>query len=281
MRTSWVAMSVALVVTGTGFVLAWREEKSATRRAVHAEARISRAEALRDSAEEIRVRSSKDFQDRIGALHKRVGEIEAVDRRREEEMQAARAEVERKRRLAEDEFRRREAAEAEVLRWKAKAEATPPVAPKPETAKPEIVKPAPEKPKVVEPAPAPTLGPTAVTDANQVRKVTDGLNTLLAGVGGTETWRIASAKAIEDERLVEAVLEARNGEGGVAKTLAAAEARFVLQAAAGTLTLKLREGTITYPGNRTVPFPDGAYAVILVVDPGPFRSSGNPLVHLQ
>ncbi len=65
------------------------------------------------------------------------------------------------------------------------------------------------------------------------------------------------------------------------KSFKAGEARFLLSASAGTLAIRMKEGAVTFPGDRTVPFLDGAYAVLLVVDPAPFRAAGNPLISIQ
>jgi hypothetical protein len=127
----------------------------------------------------------------------------------------------------------------------------------------------------------PSLGPTAVTDPGQVRRLLEGINTLLGGVGGTETWRVVSAEAVEGDSLIRAVLEVRGQDDALLKTLRAEEARFQVQTAAGTLTIRLREGSVTFPGNRSAPFPDGRYTALLQVDPQPFRVSGSPLVGIR
>ncbi len=226
--------------------------------------------------------SRKDLLDRMEALQRKVAEAEAAGRAREEELQAARGDLERLRRSAEDEARRREAAEGEVdrLRRALSAARTAPLPATPAAEVPPAEKPPAEKPAADKP-PAPGLGPTAVSDPHQVRKLTDGLNALLAGLEGTEAWRVASAGAVEGDRILQVVLEGRAADGTVSKSFEAEEVRFVLQAAAGTLSIKLKNGSVTYPGNRTIPFPEGAYTVLLVVDPAPFRTSGNPLVDIR
>jgi hypothetical protein len=238
--------------------------------------------------------SRKDLLDRMEALQKRVAEAEAGGRAREGELQSARGDLERLRRTAEDEARRREAAEKEADRLRtalssartaplpATVDLEAPLAEKPPTETPVAGKPVADKPVADKPtAPTPGLGPTAVSDPNHVRKLTDGINALLAGVEGSERWRVASAGAVEGDRIVQVVLEARTTDGAVSKSFQAGEGRFVLQSAAGTLSIKLKEGAVTYPGNRTIPFPEGAYTVLLVVDPAPFRTSGNPLVDVR
>jgi hypothetical protein len=130
------------------------------------------------------------------------------------------------------------------------------------------------------PPPPPPLGPTAVRDPAHVRKVTDGLTALLAKVPGTETWRIVSAEALDGDRLVDAVLEARDPSGEVRRTLRTREVRFLLDGGARTLALRFREGSVTYPGGRAAPFPEDPFTVLLPVDPEPFRVSGNPLLTL-
>jgi hypothetical protein len=235
----------------------------AERRARDAEAQVRDAEIARDAAERSHDARERDLATRLGNLSKQVADLEASGREREKELLVVRAELERARRIAEEEVRR-----------------PAPVSPKPAPEKPPIEA-APAAKAPAEKPPAPSLGPTAVSDPNQVKKLTDGLNTLLAGVEGTEKWKVVSAKAAEDDRLVQVVLEARGADGTVVKSFQAGEARLVLQAAAGTLSIKLKDGSVTYPGNRTVPFPDGAYTVLLVVDSGPFRAAGNPLISIH
>lgn len=254
---------VVLVVLCAIAGVAVRAIGTAGRRADDAEARARDAETARAAAERGQAARVTDLESRIETLRKQVADLEAAGRAREAELLSARAELERARRTAEEATRR-----------------PLPEPPRTEPPKPAIeaapaAKALPEKP------PAPSLGPTAVSDPNQVKKLTDGLNTLLAGVEGTEKWKVVSAKAAEDDRLVQVVLEARGADGTVVKSFQAGEARLVLQAAAGTLSIRLKDGSVTYPGNRTVPFPEGAYTVLLVVDSGPFRAAGNPLVSIQ
>ncbi len=124
------------------------------------------------------------------------------------------------------------------------------------------------------------VGPTAVTDPGQIRKVLDGLNALLARAGGTETYRVTVAEALDGDRLVRATLEATAREGGLSRSFRAEEARFVLRSVSRTLEIRLNGVTVTYPGERTVGFPEGRYTATLEVDPEPFRTSGNPLIEV-
>jgi hypothetical protein len=113
--------------------------------------------------------------------------------------------------------------------------------------------------------------------------VADGLNALLAKVPGTETWRIASAEAVEGDRLVDAVLEARDPAGEVRRTLRAREVRFLLDGGARTLDVRCREAAVRYAGGGKVNLQSlmDPFSVLLPVDPEPFRVSGNPLLTLR
>jgi hypothetical protein len=251
-------VAVAGVLAAATLAALWLREREGAAEAAR------EAEALRKRrADEERTWASdrKEILSRMDVLVKRADGLETAARARDADLQAARAEVERLRRAAEEEVRRREA-------------------PRMVTVPPPVVEPVVEKVKEPPPA-APALGPAAVTDAKQVEKLVSGLNTLLAGVGGAETYRIVSAGAAEDDRLVKVHIEARSTDGTVAKAFRAGEARFVLQGGAGTLSIKLKDGSVTYPGDRTIPFPGGAYVVLLAVDGAPFRASGNPLLSIQ
>jgi hypothetical protein len=283
-------MAAVFVVAFIVLVLqsSFKAENEAKEQAAAAEVRLREAEAARMAADRAHGVTAKDLLDRIQSLQKQVGELEAAGRAREGELLSMRSEVERLRRAAgeaahrEEESRKALERIEKTLADSEAAHAVPgeaaagPVPPKsPEATAPESAKSPTERPPPV------GLGPTAVTDPGQVRKVLDGLNTLLAGVGGKETFRVASAEAVEEGRLLRARLEARGEDGAVLKSFKAGEVRFQLSAAAGTLAIKLREGEVIYPGDRTVPFLDGTYAVLLVVDPAPFRASGNPLIVVQ
>lgn len=281
-----IGVLLLLVVLAVGWFL---RGFSARRDSSKAEQEIGTLQRLRAEDERRTVldrgaaeQSRKDLLDRMEALQKRVAEAETAGRAREGELQSTRGDLERLRRTAEEEARRREGAEREADRLRlALAEARTVPAPATPTVESPPIETPPVGTPLAEQPPAPGLGPTAVSDPNQVRKLTDGLNALLAGVAGTETWRVASAGAVEGDRVVQLVLEARTADGTVSKSFQAGEGRFVLQSAAGTLSIKLKKGSVTYPGNRTIPFPEGVYTVLLVVDPAPFRTSGNPLVDIR
>lgn len=249
---------------------------------------LSVSEGARVAEKQVQAAAARDLQDRIQALQKQVADLEAAARSREGDLLAARSDAEKFRRVAE-EGKRREAALLGDIEKLTRAladagtgrEGPRDASPSPGPAKsPEA--PATGTPKASPERPPPVgLSPTAVTDPGQVRKVLDALNTLLAGAGGKETYRVASAEAVEEDRLLRARLEARGEDGSVLKSFRAGEARFLLSASAGTLAIKLKEGEVIYPGDRTVPFLDGTYAILLVVDPAPFRAAGNPLIAIQ
>jgi hypothetical protein len=251
-----------------------------------AEIRATEAEKSLEATERVRKNQEKDLLDRLEGLQKRIAELEAAGRQSKEELHAARTELERSRRQNEDkdvilkamqgdldkarlELDRVQAERSRVLEKAPaagpKAENPPAVPPKAEAERP----------------PPRGLGETAVTDPNQVRKVLDALNGLLADVAGKERFKVASAEAVDGDRLVRVRIEVRDEGGEVVKSFQAAEARFVLSGAAGTLGIRMKDGAVTYGGNRTVPFPEGAYTALLVVDPAPFRASGNPLIAVQ
>jgi hypothetical protein len=125
---------------------------------------------------------------------------------------------------------------------------------------------------------ATALGPTAVTDPGQVKKLVDGLNTLLAGAEEPEAWSVTSAEAVDGDRLVRAVVEARARTGGLSRSFRAEEVRFTLVPSSRSLEVRFREGAVTYPGERTISFPGGRYAAVLAVDPTAFRNAAHPLV---
>ncbi|MCK6480917.1 MAG: hypothetical protein L6R43_12480 [Planctomycetes bacterium] len=131
------------------------------------------------------------------------------------------------------------------------------------------------------PSSPPLLGPQAVPDRGQVRKVLDDLNALLAGVGGRDLYRVTEAAAVDGDRLVSAKIESRGPDGAVRRSFEAEEARFVLMAASRSLEIRLRSGSVTYLGKRTVRFLDDEHTAYLEVDPAPFRTSGNPVITLR
>lgn len=255
-------------------------EESAHRKS--AEIRATEAEKSLEATERVRKNQEKDLLDRIEGLQKRIAELEAAGRTRDAELLSARTETERLRRDLEAEERRRAAAEHQAAKSEESRNIEEPFK--------DIKKPG--SPKTEEPPPAPAkvereklpphgLGATAVTDPNQVKKVLDALNELLSGVAGQERFKVTSAEAVDGDRLVRVRIEVRGEGGEVVKAFQAAEARFVLSGAAGTLGIRMKDGAVTYGGNRTVPFPEGAYTALLVVDPAPFRESGNPLIAVQ
>ena len=281
----WIVAAVVLVAAGVALFLE-RAGKSRESEAAAgaAEARLRESEAARIVAERTSAEERKELLDRVEAAQKRLAEAEAALRAKNGELLGARAESERA---------RRESAE-EIARWKAEAlraaqEAIAARAPAreegPETSDPPTASAAhgpesePGAPK--DPPPPPSLAPTAVVDPRQVRKVLDSLNALLAGAGGKEAYRVVSADAVEGDRLVRATLEARGPDGEVLKSFQAEEARFDLAVGSGTLGIRLKEGTVTYPGRRAVLFPDKAYTAWLSVDPTPFLAASHPLVSIR
>jgi len=131
-----------------------------------------------------------------------------------------------------------------------------------------------------EPAPPEraAVPPNAVTDTAQVRRLLDPLNGLLEKAAGQETWRIVSAGAVEGQRLLQVALEARRADGTVLKSFQAGECRLVLLPRSRLLEFRLRDGSITFLGARTVAFLDGRYTTRLTVDPTPFQAAGSPLL---
>jgi hypothetical protein len=242
----------------------------------------------------------KEILDRLEAARTEASKADAARRAREEEAAAARSDLERMRREGEERDRRSAVLEQEVLALRRQAASLEerlkaaeaaragagapgegagpgkgPEGPAEEAGK---AAPAEGRGPGVDVPEAPALGPSAVTDPGQVRKVVDGLNDLLRGVGGRETWRIAAAGALDGDRLVRVRVETRTSDGGIPKAFQAEEARFVLLPSSKCLEIRLKEGSVTYMGSRTVPFPDGKYTAVLAVDPAPFQASGNPLL---
>ena len=125
------------------------------------------------------------------------------------------------------------------------------------------------------------LGAQAVTDGGQVRKVLEDLNALLAAAGSRDTYRVTEAKAVDGDRLVSVRIESRGPDGGIRRSFEAVEARFLLLPTTRTLEIRLRSGSVTYLGKRTVRFLDGEHTAYLEVDPAPFRSSGNPVITVR
>jgi len=114
-----------------------------------------------------------------------------------------------------------------------------------------------------------------------VKKVLDDLNGLLAAVGGRDTYRVTAARAVDGDRLVGVTIESRGSDGGIRRSFEAAEARFVLLPATRSLEIRLRSGSVTYLGKRTVRFLDDEHTAYLEVDPAPFRASGNPVITIR
>ena len=165
----------------------------------------------------------------------------------------------------------------EEARSPASARAAAPDEPAPAPTAPEAAVPEPKRAPLLEPK-ATALGPTAVTDPGQVKKLVDGLNTLLAGAEEPETWSVVSAEAVDGDRLVRAVVEARARQGGLSRSFRAEEVRFALVPSTRSLEVRFREGAVTYSGERTISFPGGRYAAVLAVDPTAFRNAAHPLV---
>ena len=251
----WIGVAL-ISVTGAAF--AFLEVRRA-----RAEARDRMEASLRHASEsENAGREKVEILGRLQAAEKREADALARLRTMEKELEGAHATARRAQQDAEVERRRRAQLEKRI-----EAEAGKAAAPKPEE------KPAPPKPK--EPPP---LSNEAVSDPGQVKKLLDGLNAILALAEEKERWSIASAEAVEGDRLLRVTLEARAPEGGLSRTYEAGEARFVLKAASGTLEIVLREGRVTYPGDRRVDFPEGRYSAVLTVDPAAVRNAGHPLV---
>ena len=168
-------------------------------------------------------------------------------------------------------------AELAELRLTSSVQAVPPAEPAPAPAAPDAAPAEPKRAPLLEPK-ATALGPTAVTDPGQVKKLVDGLNALLAGAEEAEAWSVTSAEAVDGDRLVRAVVEARAREGGLSRSFRAEEVRFTLVPSSRSLEVRFREGDVTYPGKRTIAFPNGRYAAVLAVDPTAFRNAAHPLV---
>ena len=258
----------AVAAAGLGLLaLAARE------RAAEAERRAAAAEAaLRDAGARAEAERGADRRDRAG----REARLEEAERwksaalRKAEDLEQALGDA--RVRISRLETERSEArAEAEEAR-RALAAAGAPGADG--TAPPGTD----DGPAAAPPPKAPSLGAAAVTDPGQVRKLLDGLNALLALADEREAWTVASAEAADGDRLVRAVVEARAREGGLSRSFRAEEVRFVLSPAARTLEVRFRDGRVTYPGDRSVDFPDGRYSAILAVDPVAIRNAAHPLV---
>lgn len=245
--------------------------------------RATEAEKTLATTERILGAREKELAGRVESLQKRVAEIEAAGRGRDAELLEARTETERLRRELEAEQRRRSRAEREVATLEERIEQERRKGGEGKAPAPKMEEERPAAPAKSEPERLPPrgLGVTAVTDPGQVRKLLDGLNALLAGAGGKEVYKVTAAEAVDGDRLVRVAIEVRGEDGSVVKSFKAGEARFLLSGAAGTLGIKLKDGAVTYGGNRTVPFPDGSYTALLAVDPAPFRASGNPLIAVQ
>ncbi|HEU4395494.1 MAG TPA: hypothetical protein VFS92_07995 [Planctomycetota bacterium] len=252
-----------------------------------------------------RVRSERDEarglleaidQAKAEAMYRASGSISSQMRNREAETAGAEAARERIRTL-EAELHAARSRAAQLLIEKSEAEAAAAVARReleearsPATAKPAPAAepaPAPPAPEAATPEPkrtpllepkATALGPTAVTDPGQVKKLVDGLNSLLAGAEEPEAWSITSAEAVDGDRLVRAVVEARARGGGLSRSFRAEEVRFTLVPSSRSLEVRFREGAVTYSGERTISFPGGRYAAVLAVDPTAFRNAAHPLV---
>ncbi len=128
---------------------------------------------------------------------------------------------------------------------------------------------------------APVAPSTAVRDPAQVARFLDTLNGLLEGVGGRETYRVASADALDGRRLEGVVIEARRGDGLLLKRFRAKECRIVLLGEARSLEIRMKDGGVSYLGNAEVPFLDGRYTASLAVDPAALRTAAHPLVAEQ
>ena len=86
---------------------------------------------------------------------------------------------------------------------------------------------------------------------------------------------------MDGDRLVSVRIESRGPDGGIRRSFEAVEARFLLLPTTRTLEIRLRSGSVTYLGKRTVRFLDGEHTAYLEVDPAPFRSSGNPVITVR
>jgi hypothetical protein len=277
-----LAASVLLLGAAAWALLAARRESA------EAERLAAGVEGVRREVESLR--KEKDARDRLEASQRREAAVLAELRAREAELHEARALLARH---AAEEAERRSAGEARAAAEAAAAGGAARAAtPAREAAAPEGAPAAAEAPAdAVRPRPVdgpaaakgdpkepPPLGSSAVTDPGQVAKVLDGLNGILALAEGSGEWKLRSAEAVEGDRLVRMVLEVRAGEGGLSRTFRAAEARFVLVPSSGTLEVRLRDGSVTYSGDRTAPFPDGRYTAVLAVDAARVRNAGHPLV---
>jgi len=215
------------------------------------------------------------------ALAVRRGQMEAEVARLRQDNASLRSELEVQRRASEEAARALREREAREL---AVAAAPPAPVPAMATLAPPSSpgqEPGTKPPASPDPPAAPRLGPTAVTDQGQVRKVLDDLNALLERGEGVDRYRVLSSGAVDGDRLVRATLESRGADGAVRRSFEAAEARFVLQAASRSLEIRLRGGSVTYLGRRTVRFPDDRYTAYIEVDPEVFKASGNPLISIQ
>ncbi|MHC4820714.1 MAG: hypothetical protein ACYTDX_03220 [Planctomycetota bacterium] len=125
------------------------------------------------------------------------------------------------------------------------------------------------------------LSETAVRDRGQVGKLLTALNGLLAGVKGRETWSVVSARALDGKILVDARLEARAADGKVLRAFDAQECRFLLDEQGKSLEIRMREGSVSFLGNRKVKFLEGRYSAFLTIEPSRFRNAAHPLVGLR
>ena len=237
------------------------------------------SEADRNSREKdlLKLRDDLEAVRREGdALAIRRGQMESEIARLRQENASLRTDAEAQRKAAEQATGALQAAEARAVvppPAPSPPDPIPPTSPRPPSASPLSPSPPPSSP--------PSLGPGAVTDAGQVKRVVDALNALLAGVGGGDRYRVTSAGAVDGDRLVRVALESLGADGTVRRSFEAEEVRFVLLAASRSLEIRLRGGTVTYLGHRTVRFLDDRHTAYLEVDPAPFRTSGNPLVTIQ